>query len=339
MKLRELEWMMMPLSVATYFVTSRGCDLGRSRRSPEGFSLVELLIAIGLIGILVGLMLPAIQQSREAARRMQCQNNLKQIGLALHAHHDVHGCIPPRPKTGDPHDPNALLHWMALILPQMDQASLWSVSEQACRLDERSFHNPPHVGHATVIREYACASDGRLMAPLTMPGGERAAFGSYLGVAGSIHGGTYYELPGTSLLKPAPGVFTINERSGASFAQITDGLSQTLMVGERPPPASLEAGRWYSAYLYGGLAPGPDGVMLIPHGSASPEDFCQPSRTGFGPGRISNVCDRYHYWSLHPGGANFLFADGAVRHLPYAAASVMPALATRSGHEPVEIPE
>lgn len=295
-------------------------------------TLLELLVVIALIGILVGLLLPAVQNARASAARAQCLNNLRQIGLALHLHHDLHGRLPPRAPTGSANDPNINLHWMALILPQIEQTALWNVSEEAFLLDPVAFHNPPHVGHATPMRSFVCPSDSRLLRPLTTPGGDRAAFISYMGVSGSPQGGTFIESPGRLVLIPAPGVF--GQIPGIGLAEITDGTSQTVMVGERPPPGSLQAGRWYARELYGSF-PGPDGAMRIPEASLFAQDPCVSSGAGFGPGRIDNPCDRLHFWSLHPGGGNFLLADGSVRFFSYSAASILPALATRSGNETV----
>ncbi|MEX2175708.1 MAG: DUF1559 domain-containing protein [Pirellulaceae bacterium] len=299
---------------------------------------MELLVVIGLVGLLVGLLLPAVQQSRASAARIQCLNNLRQIGLALHQHHDLHGRLPPQPAaSGNPSDPNLLLRWPALILPQMDQAPLWDVSSQACQADPDATHNPPHVGNRTVIRSYVCPADPRLLSPLETPPGDLESLFSYTGIAGSPHGGTYVQLPGRLLLKSAGGV--LGDKPGIHLANITDGTSQTLMVGERPPPASLQVGRWYAAASMLTQFPYPDGTMHIPESSYSPQDPCNPSDTGFGPGRLDNPCDRYHLWSLHGGGANFLFADGSARFLPYSAAPLMPALATRAGNEQVQLPE
>ena len=136
--------------------------------------------------------------------------------------------------------------------------------------------------------------------------------------------------------KFAPGVFS--QSPGIRLSEITDGASQTLMVGERPPPDSLQAGRWYSS-LYGlEPNPGPDEEMAIPSPRWAQDFECAPAASRFGPGRTDNPCDRYHFWSLHPGGANFLFADGSVRFLPYSIEPIMSALATRSGGEIIELP-
>lgn len=298
----------------------------------SGLTLVELLIVIAIIGLLVGLSLPALQSAREAGRRTQCQNNLKQMGLALHVHHDLHGFIPPRPPSGQPNDPNELLHWTALILPQIEQLPLWAISEQACRLDPNSHHNPPHIGHTTVLRTFVCSTDSRLFRPLAIPGWEPAAFASYLGVAGSPVGDT--------ATMAAPGMIVYNDPSGSNLADVADGLSQTLMVGERPPPAVPEAGRWYSRNMYGGPHPGPDGILHIPAAGYLIQDPCasSPSAMGYGPGRIENACDRHHFWSLHPLGGNFALADGATRFISYDAAPLMHVLATRKGHEKSQVP-
>src|SRR5579875_800417 len=122
---------------------------------------------------------------------------------------------------------------------------------------------------------------------------------------------------------------------GIGFSEITDGLSQTLMVGERPPPDTFQAGRWYT----GALPPlfvlqGPETGMPVAS-PANPTDPCKgPFR--FGPGRTANPCDRYHFWSLHPGGAHFLFADGSVHFVPYSAVSIMVSLGTRAGGEVID---
>jgi prepilin-type N-terminal cleavage/methylation domain-containing protein/prepilin-type processing-associated H-X9-DG protein len=306
-----------------------------------GFTLVEALIVISIIGILIGLLLPAIQASREAAARTKCSNSLRQIGIALHHHHDTHGVLPPAlPRNPPANDPGLLLHWPALILPFIEQGPLWETSQAACRADVVTVHNPPHVANSVVIDLYVCGSDSRLRTPHVFPSGEPVAFTSYVGVAGSPNGQMIRRDDGVLLRGPKPGMLaSVIGVQGVPFSKVTDGLSQTLLVGERPPPRSGQAGRWYSKLTHDAVVyPGPDGALIIPSRPIYLEEGCVLSGRGFGPGRLDNPCDRYHFWSLHPGGSNFLFGDTSVRFMPYSAHPIMESLATISGGESVELP-
>src|SRR5579884_1406859 len=189
------------------------------RISRDGFSLAELLIVIGTMGILLGLLLPGVQQTRATAARLSCLSNLKQIGLALHGYHDVHGRLPAPLPGAKLNDPSVLLNWMALILPQIEQEALWKASVAACQAEPRPWINPPHLGFATIIKLYVCRADSRLTNPLLDRDGITSAFTSYTGVAGS---------------QGKPGVIV---QPGIRLIHITDGMSNTIMVGERPPPA------------------------------------------------------------------------------------------------------
>lgn len=127
---------------------------------------------------------------------------------------------------------------------------------------------------------------------------------------------------------------------GAKITDINDGTSETVIVGERPPPDSLQAGWWYPSYPgTGNDFGGPNNSMLFGDIVMWIEDKeCAPARRGFfGPGRRENPCDRYHFWSLHFGGGNWLFADGSVRFLNYSANEILPALATIAGGETVKV--
>ena len=303
-----------------------------SRKRLAGFSLIEVLVAIGIIGVLLGLLLPAVQRVRDTSQRTSCQNSLKQIALALHNYHSRSGCLPPaRALTFSDHiqgQPDAVLSWLAQILPDIEQDALWLQSVEACRLDAKPTHNPPHVGYATPMKCYACPSDGRLVTALSTPSGDFAAFGSYVGVGGTYnyHGfkaGMFFSDP------------------GFRFTDVDDGTANTIMIGERPPPDSLQTGRWYTEAVnvepFGGL----DTILCVNQARLSPFEFeCSQAGNNFGPGRTENPCDRYHFWSLHTGGANFAFADGSVKFLNYnISPHLLAALGTHSGGETATIPD
>jgi prepilin-type processing-associated H-X9-DG protein/prepilin-type N-terminal cleavage/methylation domain-containing protein len=298
----------------------------------RAYSLVEVLVVIGVIGVLVGLALPAVQADRSAAARSACQNHLKQIGLALHNFHAAHGRLPPRPvRPGATADPNALLGWMALLLPHVEQDGLYRESERACQLNPDPTRNPPHVGFATVVKPFVCPADARLLTPLTDQWGVTAAYASYVATSQA-----YLER------SVRPGV--LGESPGIRLADVTDGTAHTVVVGERPPPDSLHAGWWYPVWM-GGLGAGarlPNNFMVLGPialwvGSIGECDTAR--KWYYGPGRPDNPCDRFHFWSLHPGGGNWLFADGSVRYLTYAADAILPALASRAGGEAVTLPD
>ena len=291
-------------------------------RTRVAFSLVELIVAVGVLGVLVSLLLPAVQRVRGSASRSRCANHLKQLALALHQYESAHGRLPPR----DPAAPEAVLSWHAMILPFLDQGPLWEASVGACRQTTKTSQNPPHIGYATALPVFICPDDARLLAPLTTPTGDRAAFGSYLGVAGAVYPDGI-----------RPGVLR-NER-GIPLRDVTDGTSSTLMIGERPPPDSLQAGRWYSNnWVYEPFG-GPDGSTLIPAPRPVGDVQCRKAGGIFGPGRTDNPCDRFHFWSLHSGGANFAFADGGIRFLRHEASGLLMPLASRAGGEVVTVPD
>jgi prepilin-type processing-associated H-X9-DG protein len=254
------------------------------------------------------------------AARVACLNNLRQLATALHNFHGDHNRLPRKPRGGARPatltTPDDLLAWMAHILPYVEEDSLWTSSVSACASAPRPWENPPHVGLSTVVKLYVCPLDGRLTRPLRDADGITAAYTSYVGVVGG---------------RDIDGVMV----GGLNFAQVYDGLSNTLMIGERPPPDTLQVGLWYPDLWFGtgayGTLRGPNSGVL----AESPgvyNDPCQgPFR--FGPGRTDNPCDRWHFWSLHPQGANFAFADGSVRYVPYRARQTMVPLSTRAGGE------
>jgi prepilin-type N-terminal cleavage/methylation domain-containing protein/prepilin-type processing-associated H-X9-DG protein len=283
-----------------------------------GFSLIELVVVLAIVAVLIGLLLPAVQKARDAAVRTQCLNNLKQIGLALHSYHEAHGQLPPGLMSDDGVAPQPYLSWNARLLPFLEQEPLWREVEAAFEKDRNFLSIPPHTHRATVVAAFACPADPRAGQPSTKAS-VRVAFTSYLGVAGRD----------SDVLD---GVLFLD--SQVRIADILDGTSNTLAAGERPPSADERYGWWYAGW--GQSKDGSAEVVLgvADRNTAMPSCFSGPYR--FGQGRIDNQCDALHFWSLHPGGANFVFADGSARFLTYSSHPLMPAWATRAGGEPAE---
>ncbi len=299
--------------------------------SRRGYTLIELLVALGIIAILIGLLLPAVQKVRAAAARLQCSNNLKQLGLALHMAHDAEAAFPPGLSNARG-EPYPSLSWMARLLPYLEQQPLWDqTTVDFRRVPDPYSRNPAHAARSVVLAVVGCPSDWRVRTAwdLALPSApsDRVALTSYLGNLG------------TNRSRP-DGVLYRNSR--VRIEHIADGASNTLLVGERPPTPELLYGWWYAGDGLGGT--GAIDVVLGVREFNSPSPYRQYVHCGHGPfpfrsGRIDDYCSTFQFWSLHPGGANFLFADGSVRFLRYEADSVLPALATIAGGEAVTIPE
>src|ERR1043166_6874621 len=188
----------------------------RTRR--HGATLIEILVAIAIIAILIGLLIPAVQKVRDAAARTECSNHLKQLGLAIHSYHDQQKMLPSGVRS---RNPRRLSTWLTHILPYVEQENLWTSTEKAFIDSSLPFNNPPHIGLSTVVPVYICPSDGRVAQPQhSRRSRHLVAFTSYLGVSGRD-------------LTTLDGVFFRDSR--ICMADVTDGTSNTLMVGERPP--------------------------------------------------------------------------------------------------------
>lgn len=282
------------------------------------FTLLELLVVLAIIAVLLGLLLPAIQRVRDASLRSYCQNNLRQIGLAVQQYHDTYRVFPPAVRTGD--DPYPFLTWQARLLPWLEQAALWGEAQRAFQTDSR-FWMPTHNSvRTTPLTIFICPADGRTIGNPS-PGKRAAAFTHYLGVSGNKSGdGLLYE------------------DASLRLANVRDGTSQTLLAGERPPSADERFGWWYA-----GIGQNYDGTVdshlsVRQRNQTFRAPMCSKGPYQFKPGDADNLCDMFHFWSLHIGGASFLFADGSVRFLDYSADGILPALATRAGGEVVQLP-
>jgi len=217
--------------------------------------------------------------------------------------------------------PYPLLNWHGRLLPYIEQDSLWKLTEKAYAEDWYLLDNPPHIGRTVPIMLFVCPADGirvwQVRRPFLSP-----ASTSYLGVSGTND-------------SEHDGVFFLD--SHVRFAGITDGMSNTLMVGERPPSLTRFYGRWYGSWGPWGMANAYLGVEET--GIHNPYWNCPSGPYHFQNDRLGNPCAIYHFWSLHSDGANFLFADGSMHFLTYSAVSILPALATRSGDEVISSPD
>ena len=193
------------------------------RRRAVGFTLVELLVVVAIIGMLVSLLLPAVQTAREAARRSHCQNNLRQIGLALHAFHDSSGAFPvgciEKRTTRQPGARQ--LAWSAALLPQLEQQPLWQAIDFSVPYD--GARNAPAA--ATALAVFLCPSAVRLAAGRN---GDEVAYpaGDYRAAA-IDYGGVY----GAAQLSPSGNGVMLFDRA-VRLGEITDGASHTFIVAE-----------------------------------------------------------------------------------------------------------
>jgi prepilin-type N-terminal cleavage/methylation domain-containing protein/prepilin-type processing-associated H-X9-DG protein len=289
-------------------------------RCRRGLSLVELLVVLGIVALLLGLTAAAVQRARAAAAHAQCEDRLRQIGLALHQYHLTQGAFPAGVTASG--DRYLFMNWETRILPYLEQGPLWQQAVEAYRARPDDFRvSPPHpIG--TPVAVFICPTDPLANQTRTLSG-VTFAYSSYLGVSGTRqtrHDGTFYA------------------DSATRIADITDGTSQTLLVGERLPCADGVCGWWYAGQ--GQNNDGSTDSVLSTGERASSYWFtgCPTTPSTFGPGQMNDQCAALHFWSMHTGGAHFLFADGGVRFLPYSAKDVLPPLATRAGGDVVEVP-
>ncbi len=275
----------------------------RSESFRVGFTLVELLVAMATIAVLMGLALPAVQSTRESARRMQCQHHLRQLGLALHNYHDSHLYFPAGSYIMGPVYPmQSGWGWGAMILPGIDQSPIYSSIDFGQGTAVGS--NLTVIGQSLAI--WRCPSEissERLqITPWSYPQFNLAS-GNYCGVE--------------SILR---------EMSHCQMANITDGVSQTLFLGERRVQPGDDGGLVFTSAWCGQVAFVDEyEYRSIPHLPTSRLFTINQSAT-------NPLC----FGSRHIGGANFVFGDGSVRFLSQSLdAAVLEALGTASGNDTV----
>jgi prepilin-type N-terminal cleavage/methylation domain-containing protein/prepilin-type processing-associated H-X9-DG protein len=289
---------------------------------PRGFTLVELLVVIAIIGILVALLLPAVQAAREAARRTSCFNNMKQIGLALHNYHDTFRTLPPGWLAHDPATlrpwPEGVTGWSwgAMTLPFLEQGTVAnSIVNYGLPVMDPA-NTAARIHYLPVFR---CPSDiesSRHEFDLGTANGSLVplAIANYVGMFGTVELEDCEGLPvGTTCL--SDGAF--QHQRGIAFADIVDGLSNTFLLGERS--SRIEHSTWVGA---------------IPEGD---EAFARFLGIADHPPNTQGV-HLDDFMSQHPGGTNFVLADGSVRLIVQTIdLNVYAAMATRGGGEAVAI--
>ena len=281
-----------------------------------GFTLVELLVVIAIIAILVGLLLPAVQAAREAARRIQCSNNLKQFGLALHNYHTSSECFPPGNAE------SRYWTWRAALLPHMEEQAIY---------DRIDYKYSPHCYDA--LKQYKPNTPAKnAFSAQLCPSDQNAGLvwenwtGSFLD--GTYSTTTYMGVSGNKENVYGNGSFdpggVLYNASFVKIEHMRDGSSNTLAIGERGVPDGyywgwcICGGGWWG----GGYA-----------------DSILSTELGFSPGDSKGSHDD-HFWSYHPGGGLFAMADGSVHYISDSIDYVtFTALSTRSGKEIASLDE
>jgi prepilin-type N-terminal cleavage/methylation domain-containing protein len=273
-------------------------DRCRSRRRFAAFTLVELLTVMAIIGILVAILLPAVQAAREAARHTQCDNNLRQIGIALTAYHDIRQRFP----IGNVY----ITNWtfQTAILSQLEQENLYKQADFSYY--DCFTYNKAKGGLGMVsvnLPVMQCPSEPRRGQVYSSPSWGTYANGNYFGVMGTT-------------ITANDGMLFSNRAIGLD--DVWDGTSQTLMAGERGMVGDLLLGWWACGSGFNKLG---DSDNLL------------STEYGFTEG-FDDYAHRTHFWSHHPGGGAFLLVDGSVRFFSYSIDNrVFQCLATRKGGE------
>ena len=326
---------------------SRPCPRAADGRA---FTLIELLVVIAIIAILIGLLLPAVQKVREAAARAKCTNNLKQLGIALHAYHDTQGTLPPAVQIANPPGPTGpgggatVLsayrtpgfgpNWAIFILPQMEQGALYS-QHQA---DIVNFL--PSAGanqnwrniRGNKLPSLLCPSDSGQDTPFALNGGGWAR-GNYAANAGG--GFLTYAVGSAAQDGFRGGVMQINW--GAKLVEITDGTSNTIMVNEVRTGLNDQdrRGVWAmglaGSSLTGAVGFGDTAAPNVRNEYSDDIEDCNAVRTAMGVGNSGlgklamgcsndNLPTNWANWqadarSRHTGGVNSCLADGSVRFI------------------------
>jgi len=313
----------------------------------RAFTLVELLVVIAIIGMLVGLLLPAVQSAREAARRTDCTNRLKQLGLAMHLHHDAKGRFPSAYESvispGNPHgspDPGTLdsapgWAWGTQILPYLEQQTLYE------RLNRElpCWHADNELATSTHLQDFICPSANGTEDSMTVQsanGTELATFGRSCYVA-NVGQEEPWGLTAESYLGIVDGPIYRNSHTRAK--EVTDGLSKTVFLGEHHPRISDKT--WVGVVPGAMVCPKPEFAFAACDFAATLVNVHSgPASTELPPAihppnsPLCHVCQMY---AEHPGGCNVMLGDGSVRFIDEMINQLTwAALSSRAMGDPVE---
>jgi prepilin-type N-terminal cleavage/methylation domain-containing protein/prepilin-type processing-associated H-X9-DG protein len=342
------------------------------RQDHRAFTLIELLVVIAIIAILIGLLLPAVQKVREAAARMECSNNLKQLGLALHDYHSVLGRLPPGGANDQPgfgtnpsgNSNNWGSSWMVYILPYIEQDNIYNKWQFQGNSGYANANNNA-VANNVEIKTYFCPSSTLPHFGATNQGRANVSLGNYVGISGAVPG----SIPGFNETRvntlPCGGIISgggvLIPNGQLRLTDITDGTSNTMAISEhsnwimdntgtRRDWRATQPWGWYLGVKSPGIPPNFDNnggdnrepglttiryqINYTPAGGWAND----VTNTGVGIGGYTSNCTGANIPlnSTHTGGVNILLCDGSVRFLADATPlNVVAQLATRDDGVPL----
>lgn len=282
-------------------------------RRKSGVTLLEVIVVVFIMVVLVALLLPAVNAARETARRLNCQNNLKQMTLGIHAFEARTSFLPYYEGRLE-----VVIHRQFALLPDLEQTNLYNKTKK--EIDDLMNWNTLS-GYRTRVPVFECPSDAQAgFLAIHQLSGEVFAPSSYVGIVGKTladNDGAFPSRYGVSGLK------TIRVR----MSDVSDGLSNTLCLGERVLAREPLVGAWLSSQEYGHEA-------LALFGEISMGLYGNCSKQSFSRGNLDRFCDQFYPWSNHGNGANFAMLDGAVNFLSYSTnKDILIRLSTRAAND------